>query len=390
MSARVALSAHPEPAHAAGECVGAVLDQLDRGEALRIELALVAVTATFADQLDEIARFVRELLAPRVLVGVASAGVFAGDIELDRGPGVGLLTWSSGHAGPIVRPVRVGAASELDDVLGRAGGQLLVLFSDPFSIPADTLLAALGAPGAAPLVAGGPLAGSARPGGNRMVLDDRCYSDGLVGVVVDTAAVPASLCCSGGALVGPVQSVTDARGASLAALDGEAALDRYERLLVELSIELDAASAASLGVLGLRRLDPAAHDTTDRDRLERVRVLRLDPSEGALVCEPPLAQGDRVVFEVVDDTSAGHDLFLRLGALGWPNRHEALLVTSDLGRAHRCAFGGGESVLSPGVAPPGCAGLGVATSSVLHRRAGRAVLDSDVLTVTVLASGARP
>jgi small ligand-binding sensory domain FIST len=386
MTAHVAFSSHPHAAQAAGECVGLLVEVGASGA----DLALIAVTPPFAEQLGDVAELVRRVLSPTAVLGVATAGVLVGDDEVVDGPALGILTWSSADRSARVHVVEGRDVTELAHSLATAPGDALVLFVDPFTIPAGPLLQVLDDPSAPPVLAGGHVVGSARPGGNRMVVDGAMRTDGAVGLVLAHTEV-ASLRCVGGAPVGAPMAVTAAAGADVLELDHRGALAVYEAMLVDLQVELDLLAAVQTGVLGLRRLDDEPFDPLDRDHLSPIAVRALDPATGALRCDPPLSAGDRVVFELFDEWGTTSDLTRRLGAVGWPDGEQALLVVSDLGRAHRLAFGGVDSVVSLTSDASLGAAMGVVTSTVLQRRAGAATLDHDVVTVTVVgAAGLAP
>lgn len=383
MSAHVAFSSHPHAAQAAGECVGHLVEAGASGA----DLAVIAVTMPFAEQLGDVAELVRRVLSPAAVLGVATGGVLVGDDEVVDGPALGILAWSSEDRATRVHLVEGRDVSELAHSLATAPGDALILFADLFTIAPGPLLQVLDDPSAPPVLAGGHVVGSARPGGNRMLLDGVVRSEGAVGLVVEHAEV-SSLRCVGGAPVGAPMTVTSSAGDDVLELDHRGALAVYEEMLVELQVELDLLSAVQTGVLGLRRLDDGPFDPLERDHLHPVAVRAIEPATGALRCDPQLGAGDRVVFEVFDEWSTTSDLTRRLGATGWPNAEQGLLVVSDLGRAHRFAFGGVDSVLSLTSDAPRSAAMGVVTSTVLQRRAGAATFDQDVVTVTVLGADA--
>lgn len=380
MSAHAAFSSHPHAAQAAGECVGHLVEQ----GAVGAELVLIAVTPPFAEQLGDICELARRVLGPRTVLGIATGGVFVGDDEVVDGsdPALGLLTWSPDDPSTRLHVVEGDDVAELAHSLATAPGEALVLFADPFTVPAGPLLELLDRPSAPRVLAGGHVVGSARPGGNRMLVDGVVRSEGAVGLVIEHADV-VSVRCAGGAPVGAPMVVTAAAGDDVLELDHRGALAAYEAMLVDLQVELDLLSAVQTGVLGLCRLEDGPFDPLARDRLTSVRVHAVDPATGALRCDPPLAAGDRVVFELIDEWSTTSDLTRRVAASGWPNGGQALVVVSDLGRAHRLAFGGADHLLSLTSDAPRSAAMGVVTSTVLLRRAGAATLDHDVVTVTV-------
>src|SRR2546429_473922 len=74
-----ALSEHPLATHAVGEVVGEVLDRLGEGP----DLAVLFVSAAHTGAIEDIARAVRTLLRPKVLVGCTAGTVVGGDREVE-------------------------------------------------------------------------------------------------------------------------------------------------------------------------------------------------------------------------------------------------------------------------------------------------------------------
>ena len=105
----------------------------------------------------------------------------------------------------------------------------LVLVADPFSTPVDGFLES--APETYPgLRVVGGLASAARgPGGNRLVLDEKVYTDGAVGVLLAPRDGATSVVSQGCRPIGQPLTVTKSEGSVIYELAGRPALERLGR-----------------------------------------------------------------------------------------------------------------------------------------------------------------
>jgi small ligand-binding sensory domain FIST len=205
------------------------------------DLAVVFASRHHLDQLEKIGEQVRRDLKPGSLIGVTGESVIGGKMELERTPGISMLAARmpgvSMHAytGRDLFP-----SDESPDGLSRLGRAMgadsdlraSIVFADPFSIPMGGLLPAMArarAYGQVGTIVGGMASGGTSPGGNGLILDDRVYRAGLVGVSlrgplrVDTVV---SQGCRG---VGIPMVVTKARKNILLGLGGKRGGDERDR-----------------------------------------------------------------------------------------------------------------------------------------------------------------
>ena len=113
------------------------------------DLACVFFSPHHLTSISDLAATVQRTLGPRTLVGVSAEGVIAGDIELERAPGVSILAFHL--PGVEVRPYATEQFPVLDetpeslfmlrDVVG-AGEDLrcIMMFIEPFSTPFSRVL----------------------------------------------------------------------------------------------------------------------------------------------------------------------------------------------------------------------------------------------------------
>lgn len=338
MAFAAASSEHPLATHAVGEVVGQVLEALGPSP----DVAVLFVTAGFAGATEDIARVVRQVLAPAALVGATGASVLAGDHEIEDRAAVVLFaaSWGgrlrTGSGG--TRSVRVDARRDgdgwrltgSDDVA--VDGATLVLLADPFSFPTDGFVQELQqrAPG---LTIVGGLASAARgPGGNRLVADDLVTDRGAVGLFLPPGAPVSALVSQGCRPVGEPLVVTASDGNLVTEIAGQPALDRVMAVAESVAPEERALMAEGLHV-GLV-LDERRDQFGQGDYLVR-SVLGADRTTKAVAVGTEVEVGTTVCFQVRDAASADADLRTALADA----TARAALVFSCTGRG-TTLFGG--------------------------------------------------
>jgi small ligand-binding sensory domain FIST len=360
-----ALSEHPVASLATGEVVGQVHEALG---GVRPDLAVLFATTAHTGALEDVVATIRSVLTPGTLLGATAVSVLAGEREVEEAPALAL--WA-GRTGP-VRPVRLGGAAEPDldrlDALAPAPGDALVLLGDPFTFPADVVLAHLADhhPGVA--VVGGLASAARGPGGNRLLLDATASTDGAVGVLLRAEQVGPAVVSQGCRPVGEPMVVTRAERSIVHELAGRPALDRLRDLAAGLDEE-DRRLLAGGVHLGMV-VDEHRERFGRGDFLVR-NVLGGDRSVGAIAVGAEIPIGSTVQFHVRDAESADEDLRLLLSGV---TARGALAFTCNgrgthlFGEAHHDAATIAELLDRPAVAGMFCAGeLGpVGSRSFLH------------------------
>lgn len=304
MTFGAAISEHPLATQATGEVVGEVLEQV--GEAP--DLAVLFVTAPHLGLVGEIAETVRTALRPGTLLGVTASSVLGGPREVEDGPAVSL--WA-GRTGP-VEPVRL-ETQRLDGgwaltglpVLPADDPRVLVLLTDPFTIPADGVLQRLAAKAPSLTVMGGLASAAQAPGGNRLVLDDRVFDGGAVGALLDPAIVTGAVVSQGCRPVGQAYVVTRATDNVIHDLAGMPALDRLREIVAALPPEDRELVQHGLHV---GRVIDERRATFDRGDFLVRGVVGGDPEAGDLAIGDVAEVGATVQFQVRDADSAHDDL----------------------------------------------------------------------------------
>ncbi len=291
----------------------------------------------FLDSAPALVTAVREETGPLPLIGCVAQAVVGGVREIESGPAVAL--WLAAGLGPVetyamefVRTPSGGAYGGYRFEPGRPGVHLMIC--DPFTFPADELLAHLNAhvPGTA--VIGGLASGGLPMGQSRLFLDSQVVSSGAVGACLGGAE--AQLLVSQGCRpIGDPYTITRADGSMIHELGGRPPLVRLREVAAGLPArerEL-LAQGVQIGVV----IDEYRAELRQGDFLIRA-VTGADPESGAIAVGDDVAVGQTVQFHVRDATSADEDLRRTLeqgaAALGDRRAAGALLFTCN-GRGTR-------------------------------------------------------
>jgi small ligand-binding sensory domain FIST len=302
-----AMSEHPIATHATGEVIGQVLESL--GE--EPDLAMVFVTAAHGGALEDIAGTVREILRPSALVGATAVSVLGGEREVEEQPAVSL--WA-GRLGAPVTPVRFDPSASAvgttvsglpADSTGNTTPRTLVLVADPFSTPMDGFLEASPETYPGLRVVGGLASAARGPGGNRLVLDDKVFTDGAVGALLAPQDGTGTVVSQGCRPIGQPLTVTRSEGRVIYELAGKPALERLVGLLENL--EPDDRALAQRGIHLGRVIDEHKAEFDRGDFLIRT-VLGADRDVGAIAVGDEIEVGGTVQFQVRDAASADDDL----------------------------------------------------------------------------------
>jgi small ligand-binding sensory domain FIST len=241
------------------------------------------------------------------LIGCVAEAVAGGTREIESGPAVSL--WLAADLGPVetfamdfVRTASGGAYGGYRFGPDPAGVHLMIC--DPFTFPAEGLLAHLNehVPGA--VVMGGMASGGLALLQSRLFLDGRVLSHGAVGAHLPRAEVH-PLVAQGCRPVGNPYTVTHADGNLIFELGGRPPLARLQDLAAGLSDperEL-LAQGVHLGmVINEYQAEPHQGDFLIRG------IAGADPESGAIAVAEQVEVGQTVQFHVRDARSADEDV----------------------------------------------------------------------------------
>jgi small ligand-binding sensory domain FIST len=246
-------------------------------------------------------------LAPGALIGCGAGGVLGPGREVESGTAVAV--WAAALDGGSARPFHATVAGERDtgvlEGLPELGsGAALILLSDPYSFPTDSVLDGLAREAPGVPVLGGLTSARSPLGDGALFAGDSVHADGAVGVCLN--GVEMLPCVSQGATpVGREMTITAAENNVILELAGRPALEAIERTISELPLEERALVAAGL-LIGIV-IDGGKPDYEQGDFLVR-GVLGADPDTGAVSVGAVVAPGQVVRLHARDARSADEDL----------------------------------------------------------------------------------
>jgi small ligand-binding sensory domain FIST len=284
---------------------------------------------------------VHERLEPRALIGCGAGGTVAGGHELEETPGIAI--WAASLPGAELETMHLTAERDAQGfrLLGlpvsllepakadEAGGdESLIALCDPFSFPAEELLAAVDRSRPHMPVLGG-LASASFAGGAVLLRDGEVHSDGAVAVRL--RGVQVLPCVSQGAgPVGPEMTITSAEANVIGQLAGKPAMERLGEVISALPDHERELAAA--GVLVGLVIDENRPEYERGDFLVRP-IIGADRESGAIAIGEPVRVGQTVRLQVRDAASADEDLREALRAqsqaLGSHGAAGALLFTCN-------------------------------------------------------------
>jgi small ligand-binding sensory domain FIST len=304
-------------------------------------LAVLFASAHFLGSADALVAEVAAQAGPVPLIGCVGEAVAGGAREVESEPAVSL--WLGAGLGPVesfamdfVQTPSGGAYGGYQFPREAAGAHLMIC--DPFTFPADGLLAHLNQQRPGAVVMGGMASAALAARQSRLFLDDRVRPGGAVGVHLPGADVH-SLVAQGCRPVGDAYIITRAEGNVILELGGRSPLARLQDMASALSSRDQEllARGLQLGVV----IDEYRDQPGQGDFLIR-GVVGADPESGAIAVGDEIQVGQTVQFHVRDAESADEDLRRALAresaALGGRSPAGALLFTCN-GRGSRLFAG---------------------------------------------------
>jgi small ligand-binding sensory domain FIST len=325
------------------DTVEAAAEAADRARAAlegSCDLAVVFASGQHLPMAKWLLSEVHERLEPGALIGCGAGGTVAGGQELEDVPG--LVVWGASLPGARLETMHVTAERDaegfrllgLPESLAKPGDgeggadESLIALCDPFSFPAEELLASLERSHPQMPVLGG-LASVSYAGGAMLMRDGEVHTEG--GVAVRMRGVEVIPCVSQGACpVGPEMTITRAEANVIAELAGKPAMERLGEVIAALpERERDLASS---GVLVGLVIDENRPEYERGDFLVRP-IIGADRESGAIAIGEPVRVGQTVRLQVRDAASADEDLRQALRAqaqaLGSDGAAGALLFTCN-------------------------------------------------------------
>jgi small ligand-binding sensory domain FIST len=312
----------------------AALEALASLGGLPPSFGVLFASADFMGSARTLVTAVAEQTGPLPVIGCVAESVVGGAREVESGPAVSL--WLAAELGPVetfaMEFVRTPSGGVLGGYRFEPGVHLMIC--DPFTFPADDLLAHLNEHIAGTVVIGGMASGGLTLRQNRLFLDGRVLSRGAVGAHLPGAEVH-TLVSQGCRPIGEPYTITRAQGNVVYELGGCPPLARLRDLVAKVP-------ARDRGLLtrGLHAgivINEYQAERRQGDFLIR-GVTGVDQQSGAIEVSDQVAVGQTLQFQVRDADSADEDLRRTLeheaAATGGRQPAGALLFTCN-GRGSR-------------------------------------------------------
>lgn len=306
-------------------------------EGLTPSFAVLFASAHFLGSANALLAAVTDETGPVPLIGCVAEAVTGGAREIESEPAVSL--WLGAELGQVetfeMEFVRTPSGGAYSGYRFEPGGQgVTLMLCDPFTFPADDLLAHLNAhvPGA--VVMGGMASGGLPRQQSRLFRDRQVLSSGAVGARL--AAAQADLLVSQGCRpIGQPYTVTSADGNVIHELGGHPPLERLRELAAALSP--GDRELLTQGVHVGMVINEYQDEARQGDFLIR-GVIAADPESGAIGVGDEVEVGQTIQFHIRDADSADEDLRRTLEreatALGNRRAAGALMFTCN-GRGTR-------------------------------------------------------
>jgi small ligand-binding sensory domain FIST len=301
-----ALSLHPTPVEAAGEVAGEIIERFE-GE--RPDLVVCFASPHHVGAFEDVAGGLRKLLEPDVFVGCTAVGVAGGSVEVEDGPGLTVFAARFGAgrvSGVALDAIQTDDGVEISgwpDELPAHG--TLLMFADPYSFPVADFLRLCNSQVPELTVIGGCASSGSRPGGNRIVFDDRIMTSGAVAVMCSDDVPVRAVVSQGCRPIGKPLTITRAERNLVHELAGQPAMARLQEI-VNAATEHDRELMREGLHLGLV-VDEHRLDFERGDFLVR-NLLGADQSTGSLAVGEVVDVGQTVQFHVRDAAAADEDL----------------------------------------------------------------------------------
>lgn len=296
-------------AAALDEAVRAAREQLGA----EADLGVVFVSKPYGAQIRPVMEGLADVVPARVVLGTTVEGLLAGPVEYEAEPAVAV--WLARLPGAELVPLAleyaqtadggsfVGWPAALDE--GWPPNASLLLLADPFSCPVDRLLERMNEDHPGVPVVGGMASGGYEPGCNTLVVNQRSYDSGAVGVVIGGDVRVRPVVSQGCRPIGRPLVITKADANVIIELGGRPALERLREIYAELdAVDRDLVRTS----LHVGRVASEYKDSFQRGDFLVRTVMGADPDSGVLAIGDLVRTGQTVQFHVRDAASAHDDL----------------------------------------------------------------------------------
>ena len=294
------------------------------------DLAILFFSTHHLEAIPTILPIIHKKLAPGRFIAVSARDVLAGETELESTAGLSLFAASlSGTTIDIYDPQSLPAApnntpDELAAVasaasMDHADHRATILFLDPYSVPANSLLSTLTKARATvhpriddstqPPILGGMASAGDRPGTNLLVIDDHLKSQGGVAIALRGNIDVQPLVSQGCRPIGEPMIITKGKGQLIFELAGK----RAGEVLAETLDSLPTHRRQQLQKgLFVGRAVSEYKDRFGRDDFLIRNVIGVEKNHGAIAIADLVRTGQTIQFHIRDSGTADDDLQMLL------------------------------------------------------------------------------
>ncbi len=325
--------------HDVDRAATALVDQIRaQTDARDFDFAMAFFSANFTAVAPSGADRLHTALNPHVLIGCTCEGVIGKDQEIENQPAVTLV--AARMPGVHLVPFSLDADDwdTLEDaerfralVATPDDTRLVVMVADPFTTPMDAVLGAFNAHYTGIPIIGGMASGAQRPGGNALMLNDRAFASGAVGVALAGDFEVDIIVSQGCRPFGRTLTVTEADENVIKSLEGEPPLKHIQNLVAQLSEDDQALLKNGLFV---GRAIETGRALGRGDFLIR-SLLGVDRQSGAIGVGDSIHAGETIQFHLRDQRTAEEDLELLLTPQALDAPASGALLFSCNGRGTR-------------------------------------------------------
>ena len=333
-----AVSEHLELPVAVAECASVIRDDMEGRQA---DLVVAFVSAHHADAYADLPGLIESELGGATLLGCSGGGVIGAGREVEHRAGFAMtaavlpdVSLTPFHLEDDALPDGDASPGAWETIVRTDSGKEpdFIILADPFSLRGEHLLVGLDYAFPASVKIGGVASGAQQQGGNALLLGDKVFSSGAVGLAIHGDVAIDTVVAQGCRPIGKPLQVTDCRQNLLLGVDGRTPFEVIREIFEELP-ERDRALAQHSLFLGVV-MDELNDSPQLGDFLIR-NIVGADAQRGAFAIGEMLKEGQTVQFHLRDAEASALDLsgMLSRYAAESPSLQQAgALLFSCLGR----------------------------------------------------------
>jgi small ligand-binding sensory domain FIST len=297
-----------------------VIRQANESMSGKIDAVFAFFTGHHADGAPDLLERLWLELDPQALIGCSAEGVIGGEREIERQPGIAILTAEL----PDVRlhPFHIAGRTdwrhiltdeeELKDRLGLGEQTRAIIgFGDPFTTPLDQFLGAVNTAGGAVPLVGGMASSGRQPGQNVLLRNDQTFDEGFVGLSLSGPVSVETIVSQGCRPIGRPMVITRSRENVIEQLGGKPAMQALREVVN--TIPESERGLLEHGLFVGRAISEYREQFGRGDFLVR-NVIGADDDSGSIALADYVKTGQTVQFHVRDANTADEDLTVMLDA----------------------------------------------------------------------------